>query len=345
MKGLSVKVGIVGASGYSGDVLLTLLSRHKGVELTLLGSRTLDGREVGEVVPALRGRLSGLTFEALRPEDFASSEVEVVFLALPHGVAAEYALPLLEAGKTVIDLSADFRLSDPALYQSFYGHPHPAPRLLAETPYVIPELQQSDDWKEASLIACPGCYPTSILTPLVPLLRDGFSYQGIVIHAMSAVSGAGKKADAAFAFCELNENAKAYGLPRHRHLSEIEEQLSEAAEVETVVRFYPHLVPMQRGICTTISFPDGGRTLEDLYRVWELSFADTPFVSVLPSGDIPETRWVAGTNRVEFSALHDPRTDHFVITSVIDNLMKGASGQAVQIFNLKFGFPETEALY
>lgn len=345
MKGSPIKTGIVGASGYSGDVLLTLLSRHPGVDLSLLGSRSLDGKEVDEAVPALRGRLPGLIFEALRPEDFAASDAEVIFLALPHGVSAEYALPLLEAGKTVIDLSADFRLGDADLYQSYYGHPHPAPRLLGETPYVIPELEQSDEWMEAPLIACPGCYPTSILTPLVPLLRDGFSYQDIVIHSMSAVSGAGKKSDAAHAFCELNESVKAYGLPRHRHLSEIEEQLSGAAEAETVVRFYPHLVPMQRGICSTISFPDGGRTLEDLYRVWELSFGDAPFVSILPSGQIPETRWVAGTNRVEFSALHDVRTGYFVITSVIDNLMKGASGQAVQIFNLKFGFPETEALY
>lgn len=339
-------VGIIGASGYSGDLIVSLLARHGQARLAALGSRSLAGKSVGEAIPALRNRLPDLSFSAIDPQQAAEMEgIELWFLALPHGVSAEYAVPLVKAGKQVIDLSADFRLGDPGDYEFYYGKPHPEPGLLQSTPYVMPELAGSESWKEAPLIACPGCYPTSVLMPLVPLLRQGLPAEGIVVNAMSGVSGAGRKATEAFSFCELNESIKAYGLPRHRHLSEIEEQLGLATGKETVIQFHPHLVPVQRGIFSTISLSDGGQSIEAIYKMWEDAFAGRPFVSFLPSGKIPETRHVIGTNRVEFSAVHDQRTNSFVITSVIDNLMKGASGQAVQIFNLKFGFDETEGLF
>jgi N-acetyl-gamma-glutamyl-phosphate reductase len=269
--------------------------------------------------------------------------LDVFFLALPHGVASEYADPLFQAGKTVIDLSADFRLNSTSLYKEYYGHAHPAPHLLSAAPYVIPELAD-EKWKAASLIACPGCYPTSVQLPLVPLLRAGLiKPSGIVINSYSGVSGAGRKVAEDFIYCERNESMKGYGMPKHRHLSEIEEQLSRAAFADCVVQFNPHLAPMSRGIATTIVV-SASSSLENVYSTWEATYADKPFVSILPSGTYPDTKQVTGTNRADLSAVHDLRTGNFVITSVIDNLLKGASGQAVQLLNLKFGFDETAGL-
>ena len=250
---------------------------------------------------------------------------------------------LFQAGKTVIDLSADFRLSSTALYEDYYGQTHPAPHLLDAAPYVIPELAD-ENWKSASLIACPGCYPTSVQLPLIPLLRAGIiKPSGIVINSYSGVSGAGRKVAEDFIYCECNESMKGYGMPKHRHLSEIEEQLEQAASADCIVQFNPHLAPMSRGISTTIVAKANG-SLQNVYSTWDAAYADKPFVSVLPSGTYPGTKHVTGTNRADISAVYDPRTDNFVITSVIDNLLKGASGQAVQILNLKFGFEETAGL-
>lgn len=343
-----IKVGIVGASGYAGEELVRLLSRHPNAELVCVCSRSLAGTPLAEVMPQYRELIpEGLTFIRADPQAICSAPIDVWFLALPHGVAAEYARPLVAAGKRVFDLSADFRLNSPEIYEEYYGKPHPDVELLKKSPYVVPELAQNDEWKSASLVACPGCYPTSIQIPLVPLLRDGLlkpAAGACVINSYSGVSGAGKKADLAYAYCERDESAKAYGMPKHRHLSEIEEQLSLAAENPVIVIFCPHLSPMKRGISTTITVPAGNATLEQLYASWEKAYAGKPFVTLLKSGKFPDTVHVTGTNRVDISAVYDARTNHFIITSCIDNVVKGASGQAVQLMNLALGFDERAGL-
>ena len=339
-----MNAAVIGASGYSGEELVRLLSRHPNVTLAAVTSRSLAGKPVADVMPALRHLVGELEFTHSDPVELAArDDLDVFFLALPHGVASEYADPLFQAGKTVIDLSADFRLKSTAVYEQYYGQAHPAPHLLAAAPYVIPELAD-DQWKSASLIACPGCYPTSVQLPLVPLLKQGIvKPSGIVINSYSGVSGAGRKVAEDFIYCERNESMKGYGMPKHRHLSEIEEQLEKAAFADCIVQFNPHLAPMSRGISTTIVAKANG-SLGNLYASWNATFTGKPFVNVLPSGSYPDTKHVTGTNRADISAVYDPRTDNFVITSVIDDLLKGASGQAVQLLNLKFGFAETAGL-
>jgi N-acetyl-gamma-glutamyl-phosphate reductase len=343
---MTMNVGVIGASGYSGEELVKLLAGHPQVNLSCVTSRRLAGEPVIKHLPALRGVLPpDFCFTASTPEDLTTdASVALYFLALPHGTAAEYALPLVEAGKRVIDLSADFRLNTAETYQDYYNHPHPSPTWLAKAPYVLPEWT-TGDWMDAKLIACPGCYPTSILLPLLPLLRDRIiDPRGIVINAYSGVSGAGKKAEEAYLFCECAENTRAYGIPRHRHLSEIEEQLALAANTPVVVQFNPHLAPMRRGIATTITARSLHPDVAPLYAAWDKAYHKRPFVHCLPSGLPPQTRHVVGTNRIEMSAVYDNRTGNTIITSAEDNLLKGASGQAVQIMNLWHGWPETEGL-
>ena len=342
------KVGIVGASGYTGEELVRVLARHPHVQLAAVCSRTLAGKAVADEIPRLRGIVdAGLLFSASSPAECAASDVAVWFLALPHGVAAEYAQPLIAAGKRVLDLSADFRLRDLGLYKKYYGHDHPAPALAAAARYVVPELQLDDTWKQAPLIACPGCYPTSIQVPLVPLLRAGLVKPEpgrLIINSYSGVSGAGKKADVGYLFCERDSSIKAYGIPGHRHIAEIEEQFGVAAGQPVVVQFNPHLAPMHRGIATTIVVPAVGITAAQVEAVWQQAYAGRPFVSVLKSGDVPDTAHVANTNRVAMSVVADGRTGNLIITSVIDNLLKGAGGQAVQALNLLMGWSETAGL-
>ncbi|MCH6256229.1 N-acetyl-gamma-glutamyl-phosphate reductase [Puniceicoccaceae bacterium K14] len=340
-----MNIAIVGASGYSGEVLVKLLAGHPSVNLAAVTSRSKCGQPVSAVIPQLRGVLDDLLFEDSNPEELAAREdLDCFFLALPHGAAATFARPLVDAGKKVIDLSADFRLSDPAIYEEFYGAAHPDVELLQKAIYLLPEIAEAGSEKK-QLIACPGCYPTSALTPLYPLLKDGIiGTEHIVVNSMSGVSGAGKKAAEDFIYCERNESAKAYGLPKHRHLSEIEEQLSKASGSKVVIQFNPHLAAMNRGIATTITVPSGGSSIEALYESWNKVYKGKPFVCVLPSGQTPDTKYVVGTNRVDISAVKDERTGNFVITSAEDNLMKGASGQAVQIMNLWLGIEETTGL-
>lgn len=340
-----MNVAVVGAAGYTGEQLVRILLRHPQVRLQAVTSRRLAGQPLHAVIPALRGLDQGLCFTASEPAELAAqTDLETVFLALPHGVAAEYARALLAAGKRVIDLSADFRLQSASRYREFYGHDHPAPELLAAARYVIPE-GSLPGWESARLIAAPGCYPTSILTPLLPLIRGGvITGDDLIINSLSGVSGAGKKAEETYLFCERAENAVAYGAPRHRHLSEIEEQLGLAAGRDVIVQFTPHLAPMRRGILTTIVVPAPRPGLDDLYACWHQAFAGRPQVSVLPRGTFPDTASVVGTNRVDVSAVYDPRTQRYVITSAEDNLLKGAGGQAVQILNLIAGWPETAGL-
>lgn len=341
-------VGIVGASGYTGEELVRILAQHPHVELTTVCSRSLAGKRVVDELPRLRGVVkSDLIFSASSPAECAASPVGVWFLALPHGVAAEYAEPLVAAGKKVLDLSADFRIKDLQVYKKYYGHDHSAPALISKAHYVIPELQTDEQWKKTSLVACPGCYPTSIQIPLIPLLRAGLIKPAAgqcVINSYSGVSGAGKKADIQYLYCEREGSLKAYGIPGHRHLAEIEEQFSFAAGQPIVVQFNPHLAPMHRGIATTIVVPAGGTTVAQVESCWQKALANKPFVSILKSGDFPDTAHVAHSNQIAISVIADARTGNLIITSVIDNLIKGAGGQAVQVLNLMMGWPETAGL-
>ncbi len=340
-----MKVGIVGASGYSGEVLVKILLGHPNVTLAAVTSRSHAGKPLAAVIPSVRGADRGLKFTDSDPAALAASDIDLFFLALPHGAAATYAKALVPAGKRVIDLSADFRIADLATYQKYYGEHH-APELLPRARFVLPELTPPA-WKtEAKLVAAPGCYPTSVLVPLLPLLKAGvLAREHIVVNSFSGVSGAGKKVDEMYLYVERAESTKAYGLVKHRHLAEIEEQLTVHTGGKTVIQFNPHLAPMRRGIATTITAPAAaGATIEKLYEAWRAVYAGRLFVQLLPSGEYPDTAHTVGTNRVDMSAVHDPRTNNFVITSAEDNLVKGASGQAVQIMNLWCGFDETAGL-
>lgn len=340
-----MKVGIVGASGYSGEVLVKLLLGHPRVTLAAVTSRTHAGKPLAAVIPAVRGADHGLKFSDSDPVALAASDIDLFFLALPHGAAATYAKALVAAGKRVIDLSADFRIGDLATYQKYYGEHH-APELLPSARFVLPELT-APAWKtEAKLIAAPGCYPTSILVPLWPLLKAGIvTREHIVANSYSGVSGAGKKAEEMYLFVERAESIKAYGLTKHRHLAEVEEQLSLHTGGKTIIQFNPHLAPMRRGIATTITVPAvPGATIDKLYAAWRAAYDGRPFVQILASGETPDTAHTVGTNRIDIAAVHDPRTNNFILTSAEDNLVKGASGQAVQIMNLWLGFDETAGL-
>jgi N-acetyl-gamma-glutamyl-phosphate reductase len=339
-----MKVGIVGASGYSGETLVKLLLGHPHVTLAAVTSRQHAGRPLAQVIPALRGLDRGLRFVDSDAAALAAGDVALFFLALPHGAAATYARALIGAGKKVIDLSVDFRIADLATYTRYCGEHH-APELLAQARFVLPELT-SGDWRSFPLLAAPGCYPTGILVSLAPLLRDAvIAREHIVVNAFSGVSGAGRKVEEQYLFVERAESARAYGLVRHFHLAEIEEQLALLTGAPTVIQFNPHLAPMRRGIATTITVPAApGATVDSLYAAWRRAYEGRPFIQLLPSGETPDTAHVTGTNRVDLSAVHDPRTGNFVITAAIDNLIKGASGQAVQIMNLWCGFPETAGL-
>lgn len=338
-------VAIVGANGYSGEELCTLLARHPHVRLVAVTSRQHAGKPLGDVLPRLVGlpAAAGLEFSESTVEALRDSGAEFVFLALPHGLAREFAVPLVEAGKKVIDLSADFRLRDADIYKEFYGEDHGAVHLLEEAVYGLPERHRARI-AQARLVASAGCYPTSILLPLIPLLEAGLvKASTLIASSASGVSGAGRKADTALLYAECNESLRAYGLPKHRHLSEIEQELSLAAGEKVVITFVPHLVPMNRGIHTTIfAAPAEGKTRADVEACWRDVYGHEPFVR-LPKG-LPDVKNVTGTNFCDIAVREDNRTGRLVILSVEDNLVKGAAGQAVQNFNLMAGLPETAGL-
>jgi N-acetyl-gamma-glutamyl-phosphate reductase len=341
-----VKTAIVGASGYTGMELLRLLLTHPHVDLVAATSRQEAGKTISQVFPRFRGAAGAeLAFMAPDPHLIAASGAQVAFLALPHGVAAEIASGLLGLGVRVIDLSADFRLSDPAVYEEFYGHAHPAPDLLAGAVYGLPEIR-AEEIRTAILVASPGCYPTSILLPLLPLLRARLlDPASIIANSMSGVSGAGRKADVSLLFCECNESLRAYGLPKHRHLSEVEQELSIAAGEPVVITFIPHLVPVTTGICTTTTARlSPGADIDAVGAALEKAYAGKPFVRLLGRGACPDTKHVTRTNFIDIGWQYDTRTGRLILLSAEDNVGKGAGSQAVQSFNLMFGFPETAGL-
>jgi len=340
------KVAIVGASGYSGEELVRLLLSHPHAELTAVTSRQYAGQSLAQVYPrfAHYPRARALRFSEPKAELLAR-QAQVVFLALPHGVAAEFAAPLLKLGCHVIDLSADFRVKSAAVYKEFYAHNHPAPGLLAQAVYGLPEVYR-EKIKGASLIASPGCYPTSILLPAIPLLKAGLiEPEGIIADSLSGISGAGRKAELDYLFVECNESVRPYGLPKHRHLSEIEQELSLAAGQPVILQFTPHLIPVNRGILTTLYLtPTAAATIDQVSACYQAAYGSEPFVRLLEGKALPDTKNVAGGNVIEIAWRLDPRTGRLIVMSAEDNLVKGASGQAVQSMNLICGWPETAGL-
>ena len=340
------KVAVVGASGYTGEELVRLLLAHPNVDLVAATSRQLAGKTLAEV---FRRFAHDKTAAALKFSNSDAKQIagdaSLVFLALPHGLAAEFAKPLLSARARVVDLSADFRIKDASVYKEFYGHDHPAPDLLGQSVYGLPEIYR-DQIRGAKLVACPGCYPTSILIPLRPLIRrKAIDRTRILVSSMSGVTGAGRKVEADYLFSECNESVRPYAVPKHRHLSEIEQELSILAGEKVMIQFTPHLVPVNRGIVTTIYADIAGNVVNlDAPVIFNSAYAEEPFVRLLGEERLPDTKNVVGTNFIDIAWKIDKRTNRLVVMSAIDNIVKGASGQAVQCMNLMLGLPETAGL-
>lgn len=350
----TLRVAIVGASGYSGEELVRLLLRHPHAELTAVTSRASAGKSVAEIFPKFAHYPKARELHFSDPNtELLAKQADVVFLALPHGVAAEFAIPLLQLGCRVIDLSADFRLKSASVYKEFYAHEHPAPELLTKSVYGLPEVYR-EQIKSAQLIASPGCYPTSILLPIIPLLKAGLiKHTGIIANSMSGVSGAGRKAEIDYLFVECNESVRSYGLPKHRHLSEIEQELTNAAGKPVTIQFTPHLIPVNRGIHSTLYLApekhfateaEASALNQQIKECYEQAYANEPFVRVLQGKALPDTKNVVGSNIVELAWRLDIRTGRLIVLSAEDNIVKGASGQAVQSFNIMAGYPEAAGL-
>lgn len=337
---MRIKVGIVGGTGYTGVELLRLLAAHPGVELTAITSRGEKGAKVSDLFPNLRGRVD-LAF--VEPDEAVLGKCDVVFFATPNGTAMNSAPVLLGEGVRIIDLAADFRLRQPQEWEQWYGMPHACPELLAEAVYGLPEVNR-EAIRHARLVANPGCYPTAVQLGFLPLLEAGLiDRQSLIADAKSGVSGAGRKAEVGILLCEAGDNFKAYNVAAHRHWPEIRQGLSAATGKPVELVFVPHLTPMIRGIHATL-YATLTDSKADLQAVFEGRYANEPFVDVMPPKSHPETRSVRGANQCRL-AVHQPRNGKTVVVlSVIDNLVKGAAGQAVQNMNLMFGLPETTGL-
>lgn len=335
-----VSVGVVGGTGYTGAELLRLLAAHPGVELRVITSRAEAGQPVTRLFPNLRGRCD-LAF--CHPEEAALEECQLVFFATPNGTAMRSVPRLLEHGVRVVDLAADFRLRSAELWQRWYAMEHACPELLAEAVYGLPERNRAAI-AGARLVANPGCYPTATLLGLLPLVEAGLVRPGsIVVDAKSGVSGAGREAKLGSLFCEVSDSFHAYGVAGHRHLPEIRQQASEAAGADMDLLFVPHLTPMNRGIHATLYLEVPDRSV-DLQALYEQRYAREPFVDVMPAGSLPETRSVRGANLCRLALYRPQGGDRVVVLSVIDNLVKGAAGQAVQNMNIMTGLEEDAGL-
>jgi N-acetyl-gamma-glutamyl-phosphate reductase len=337
-----VKIGIIGASGYTGEELVRILARHPKVEIAYATSERFAGVAIGDIFPSLKGiidlRLSTLSAQRI------AAEADFIFTALPHGTAMDVVEKCIKAGKKVVDLSADFRLKDPDLYEQWYGK-HTCPGLLQKAVYGLPELYR-DKIKKGQLVANPGCYPTGVILALAPLLEKGLiSSSGIVVDAKSGVSGAGRNPSLTNLFCEVAEGLKAYGVAKHRHAPEMEQELSAKADKDVHILFVPHLIPISRGLLSTIYARASGKlSTEQAYEVYERRYGKEPFVRLCSPGTFPCTMEVRGSNYCDLGIMVDQRSGHLIAISTIDNLVKGASGQAVQNMNLMLGFPETMGL-
>ena len=335
-----ISVGIVGATGYTGVELLRLLLRHPAVRIDQVTSRGEAGRRLDDLFPSLRGH-TDLVFADPATADLTACDL--VFFATPHNVAMGTVPSLVDAGVRVIDLSADYRLKDTAVWSHWYGEVHTSPDLCAEAVYGLPESNRAAI-ADARLVACPGCYPTAVQLGFLPLLKQGcVETRSLIASCASGVSGAGRQAKVANLLTEAGGSFKAYGVAGHRHLPEIEQGLSTLAGAPVALTFVPHLVPMSRGIHATLfaHCTDSGVDLQSLYCD---QFQNEAFIDVLAPGQWPETRHVRGINRCQIAITCPQDRDTVVVTSVIDNLVKGASGQAVQIMNIMWQLPETEGL-
>ncbi|MDD4169895.1 MAG: N-acetyl-gamma-glutamyl-phosphate reductase [Desulfotomaculaceae bacterium] len=340
---MSIKVGVVGATGYTGSELVKILSQHPEVEVVSLITQNYAGIPFWEVYPHLY-QYNQMVCEKLDLPVLLDA-ADVIFIALPHGHAMPIALEAARQGKKVIDLGADFRLNDYTVYEQWYKVEHTAKELLGEAVYGLPELNR-ERIKGAKLVANPGCYPTSALLALAPLLSRKLIDSGsIIIDSKSGVSGAGRGLSLGIHFCEVNENFKAYNVGIHRHTPEIEQELGKLAGDTVTVSFTPHLLPITRGILSTIYArlitPVEEDEVLEYYRQY---YQEEKFVRVLPGGLLPQTKWTAGTNHCDLGVTIDPRTGRVVVVSAIDNVVKGASGQAVQNMNIICGLPEDTAL-
>ncbi len=336
-----IKVGIVGGTGYTGVELLRILANHPEAEVEDITSRSEEGMPVAEMYPNLRGHYD-LQFTV--PEVNRLAACDVVFFATPHGVAMSMAPELLERGVRVIDLGADFRIKDVALWEKWYKLEHTCPDLVAKAVYGLPEVNR-DAIANAQLVACAGCYPTAAQLGYLPLLEAGLvDTQRLIADCKSGVSGAGRGASVGSLLCEASENMKAYGVAGHRHLPEIRQGLTLAAGRPVGLTFVPHLTPMIRGIHATLYSVLKDPTDSGLQKLFEERFANEPFVDLMPAGTHPETRSVKGSNVCRISVHRPQDDDTVVVLSVIDNLVKGASGQAVQVMNIMFGLKETAGL-
>jgi len=337
----TIRIAILGASGYTGAETVRLAVRHPNLEIVALTADRRAGHDLGTVFP----HLGGLGLPELQAiDDVDWSEVDAAFCCLPHGTTQEV-VKALPAHLKVIDLSADFRLRDIDLYATWYGHAHRAAELQAQSVYGLTEHARAK-LPGHRLVACPGCYPTSALLPLIPLVEDRLiETSDLIIDAKSGVSGAGRTAKEAHLFTEVSEGIHAYGVASHRHAPEIEQELSLAADASVVVNFTPHLMPMNRGILSTIYVRMvTGATVADLRQALLARYQDEPFIRVVPQGSAPATRHVRGSNHCLIGLFEDRVPGRAIVVSVIDNLVKGASGQAVQNLNLVFGLPETAGL-
>ncbi len=340
------KIAIVGGSGYTGVELLRVLACHPGTEVIAITSRAEAGRQVADTYPSLR-KIYNLNFSA--PTLSLLSQADLVFFATPNGVAMNMVPELLKKGVRVIDLAADFRFQSVSVWSQWYGMTHACPQLLSEAVYGLPEINR-EAIRHARLVANPGCYPTAVQLGFLPLIEQGIVLQDqLIADCKSGVSGAGRGSAVGSLFCEAGESLKAYGVNGHRHLPEIEERLAVAAESAVSLTFIPHLAPMIRGIYATlygVVSPEKFHTfsLEQLQEDYIARYANHPFVDVMPLGSYPETRSVKGSNICRI-ALHQPQSGNkIVVLSVIDNLVKGAAGQAIQNMNLMLGFAEQTGL-
>jgi N-acetyl-gamma-glutamyl-phosphate reductase len=336
-----VQIAIIGASGYTGAELIRLLLTHPFAKIKVLTGDSSAGKDIADVYPHLRG--CGLP-KLVAIDDVDFTGIDLAFCCLPHATTQAVVLKL-PAHVKVVDLSADFRLESPDVYAKWYGHAHQALGLQKEAVYGLTEVARAQV-KTARLVANPGCYPTASSLPLIPLLKAGaIERSGIIIDAKSGITGAGRSAKQANLFAEVNDGISAYGIAAHRHTPEIEQTLTRAAGKDVMVTFTPHLMPMNRGILSTIYVKTTGKnTADDLRALLEKAYKDEPFVQVLPKGIMPSTHQVRGTNQCVMNVFDDRISGQAILVSVIDNLVKGASGQAVQNMNVMFGFPENTGL-
>ena len=341
----NARVGVLGASGYTGAELLRLLVRHPRVEVTLLTAERHAGRAMREVFPQF-SPFALPKLERIESIDWIEANLDLAFCALPHATTQKVVKDLMAKAPStkVVDLSADFRLSDPAAYARWYGDAHHAPELQRQAVYGLVEIYR-EEIRRAHLVANPGCYTTCAQLPLLPLLRaKAIDPDEIVIDAKSGMTGAGRAAREEMLFAEVSEGLHAYGVGRHRHMAELDQEFSKAAGREVVASFTPHLVPMNRGILSTIYVRGSNASAEDLHALLLRFYVNEPFVHVLPFGEMPQTRHVRGSNMTFIGVAKDRVPPRAIIGAALDNLAKGASGQAVQSMNLMLGFPETTGL-